>query len=119
MKGLACGRCADVRSLPNLPPLFEWIECRCGNMRARWVDPERGIAEYAAKQTEFAFGVGFNNQFLIPALRGETAMHEDARRLHDLATDAPGYVFDKSGASCWAIIFRPGATSDTSWAEDC
>jgi hypothetical protein len=82
------------------------------------VDGSRGVAEYQAHDREAAFGVGFNNRFLLAALQGETQMHEDARRLHDLATDALGYVFDKSRAGCWVVVFKPGATSDTSWAEE-
>lgn len=117
MKGIACGKCMDIRALPNIPPLFETVKCRCGNVRGRWKDPERGIAEYAAQVQSLAFGMGFNNDFLVPALRGATAMHEDARRLHDVATTAPGYVFDKVRAGCWAIVFRPGSTTDTSFVD--
>jgi hypothetical protein len=37
--------------------------------------------------------------------------------LHDKATTAPGYAFDKLHRSCWVIIFTPGHTSDTAWAN--
>lgn len=117
MKGIACGRCYDVRTLPNMQPVDATVECRCGNLRGRWVDANAGTAEYAALDRTLGFGIGFNNQFLIPALAGGTAMHSDARALHERATDAPGYVFDKARAGCWAIIFKPGATTDTAWVD--
>lgn len=107
----------EIRTLPNVEAAGETIECRCGNLRGRWVDPQRGIAEFAARNRALGFGIGFNNQFLVPALQGETAMHADARRLHDIATTAPGYVFDKVRAGCWAIVFKPGSTSDTAWVD--
>jgi hypothetical protein len=38
--------------------------------------------------------------------------------VHEQATDAPGYVFDKSRAGCWAVVVRVGITDDAAWAAD-
>lgn len=111
MKALACGACGDIRALD---PSGAWVGCRCGNVRARWLDPERGTAEFTGDYPS-AFLLGLNNRLLGPALQGGTTIFEDARKLHGAATDAPGYVFDKSKAACWAVIVRPGQTSDVTW----
>lgn len=113
MKGLACGRCGDFRALHR----YGWTDCSCGNVRGRWTDPVRGIAEYDSQNRETAWGIGMNNDFYVPAIQGKTAMYEDARALHDKATHAPHHIFDKSRASCWAVIFKPGSTNDTSWYQ--
>lgn len=118
MKALVCGACADVRALPSIPPYEEWTTCRCGNVSARWVDPRAGRAEFKAKDPGNAFVMGLHNGVFGPASQGRLAMFEDFRAAHEAATDAPGYVFDKSRAACWAVIFRIGHTSDTAWAED-
>lgn len=117
MKGLACGLCYDLRALPNTSPLREVISCRCGNVQARWDDPQRGTAVFAARDRTTALGVGFNNAFLVPALSGKLLMHADARRYHEIATTAPGYVFDESKAGCWAVVYRPGSTTDTRFVD--
>lgn len=113
MKALACGSCADIQALQ-----WEWRTCKCGNTSARWVDPYAGTAEFRAKDRSKAFLLGLNNHLLEPALRGELGMFEDFRLVHERATDAPGYVFDKSRASCWAVIVRVGQTGDVTWAKD-
>lgn len=117
MKGLACGICFDVRALPNTSPLLEIVECRCGNVQARWDEPRNGTAVYSARDVSKAFGVGFNNAFLVPALSGRLLMYADARRFHEVATKAPGYAFDRSQAGCWAVVFRPGSTNDTRFVD--
>jgi hypothetical protein len=116
MKGLLCSACVDFRALAPEGS----VSCRCGNVTAWWVDPVRGVAKFRAINRQMAFGIGFHNSFLIEAttvLRG-LAMPEDWRQLHEKATDAPGYMFDKSRRDCWALIFKPGSTSDTSWDDD-
>lgn len=118
MKAIACGECADIRALPNTPPLQEHVSCRCGNVEAWWVNPSAGTVKVRARVRASAFILGLNNQLLVPALRGELGMHEDFRRAHDEATDAPNHVFDKSRCGCWAVIFAVGRTNDVSWADD-
>jgi hypothetical protein len=64
------------------------------------------------------FGLGLNNQLLLRAITADGQMWQDYRDWHELATDAPGYVFDKAKAGCWAVVFRVGSTSDTRWADE-
>jgi hypothetical protein len=111
-----CGRCGDIRALDPEPTV--WVTCRCGNLSGHWTEPYRGICEFKALDKSRAFGLGLNNHLLMPALRGELAMHEDFRAFHELATDAPGFVFDKTKCGCWAVPFRIGATSDTSFVKE-
>jgi hypothetical protein len=113
VKAFVCGKCADVQALQ-----VEWRTCMCGNTSAHWVNPEAGTAEFRAKDRSKAFLLGLHNGMLIPALRGELARWEDFRTAHEAATDAPGYIFDRSHANCWAVVAGVGRTSDVTWAED-
>ena len=63
------------------------------------------------------FGLGLNNQLLVRAVTASAQLWEDYRAWHDIATSAPGYVFDKAKAGCWAVVFRIGSTSDTRFVE--
>lgn len=118
MKGLACAQCMDLRALPqgNNNP----VSCNCGNVTAWWLDGQRGIARFVARAPHYAFGLGLNNTYLLGALSqpDEGVPNEEWRKLHDDACNAPGYLFDQSNRGCWALIFRPGTTSDTAWASD-
>jgi hypothetical protein len=113
VKALLCGACGDIQALQ-----VDWRTCACGNTSARWIDPRRGTAEFRAINRRDAFLLGLNNQLLLPAMRGELGIWEDYREVHEQATDAPGYVFDKSRAGCWAVVVRVGITDDAAWAAD-
>jgi hypothetical protein len=113
MKALVCGSCGDIQALQE-----EWRICKCGNVAARWTDPQAGRAEVHAEDRSRAFILGLNNRLLIPALRGELGMFQDFRKHHDLATVAPGYVFDKSMADCWAVLIRVGASNDVVFTDE-
>ncbi len=125
MKALACGYCGDIRALGHAG-LYEsitaWVSCACGMTRARWIDPYAGTAEFKVpplRTTPFkCFLLGLNNRVLEPALRGELGMFQDFREAHDLATEAPNYIFDKGRAGCWAVIVRVGSTGDVTWAKE-
>lgn len=120
MKALACGLCGDIRAIRARQADDTWTICECGNAAARWIDPWRGTVEFdGRKATERSrcFILGLNNHLLEPALRGELGMFQDFREYHELATNAPGSVFDKSRASCWAVLVRAGQTGDVTWLE--
>ena len=103
----------------HTPGVGRWEVCQCGNTGARWEDPEAGKLIVAARTgREKVFGFGLNNQLMLRAVTSGGQMWEDYREWHDLATDAPGYVFDKAKAGCWAVVFRIGSTSDTRWATE-
>lgn len=114
MKALLCGRCGDIQALQTY-----WRECSCGHTAARWVDPRAGTAVFrvpADGVMNESFVLGLNNRVLEPAVRGELGMFSDFRHAHELAIDAPNHVFDRSRASCWAVVIRVGATNDVRWA---
>lgn len=118
-KALLCGKCLDMRMLGQ--GAYNVRSCECGNVSAWWTDPRTGTAEFYAKDRVLAFGIGMNNRLLQPALK-RLADHDridDAtfRTFHDLAVDAPDYLFDKSRMNCWTILFKPGQVDGVTWAD--
>ena len=103
MKAIVCGACGDIRGIRR-----EMVTCDCGNIQAVWEDPDAGTVLLRTRDRRTAFILGLNNRLLVPGLRGELAMWEDFREAHEAATDAPGYVFDKARAGCWAALVRAG-----------
>lgn len=123
MKALLCAKCFDIRALD---PDGAWTPCRCGNMQARWLDPERGTVKVKAKNREHARMIGFNNHFLIKGALGfehhemveAGGQWEAWQKLHEKATNAPGYIFDASKRGCWACIVKVNETNDITWEEE-
>lgn len=113
MKALVCGSCGDIQALQR-----EWRTCECGNTSARWTDPHLGLAEFRGRDRSKCFLLGLNNRLLAPALRGELGIWSEFRAAHEVAVDAPGYVFDQSRAGCWAVVVRVGPTRDVTWASE-
>lgn len=114
MKGLFCGECFTIRTLPRTDG--SPVHCDCGNVTGWWLDGRRGIARFAAARKEHVFFVGFHNHFLTGAVDGLTGTDHSFRELHEAVTDSPNHHFDKSRKGCWAIILKPGLSSDTAWA---
>jgi hypothetical protein len=103
----------------HTPGTGTWEICRCGQTGARWENPGAGRLIVACRSDRDMVSVlGLNNQLLLPAVTHRIDGWADYRHWHDHATDAPGYVFDKSRAGCWAVVFRAGSTSDTRWATE-
>lgn len=118
MKAVICAN-GGIGVHIHTPGTGIWQVCQCGCTGARWEDPEAGRLIVACRGDRGrVFGLGLNNQLLLPAITASGQMWQDYRRWHDAATDAPGYVFDKAKAGCWAVVFRIGSTSDTRWATD-
>lgn len=121
MKVLLCGECFDIRAFPDNGA---WVECRCGNMAARWVDPMAGTVKVRAKDRSKARIIGLNNRMLHAAFGIAEAYSEPPRldhrwkQLHQECTHAPGYIFDESRRGCWACIVEVGHTNDISWEEE-
>ena len=120
MKGLFCSKCFTIRSLAREDR--KPVSCDCGNLKAWWLDGQKGVARYFADHREHGYMIGWNNQYLMGVTKLQ--MHyvdSTARELHDICTDAPGFHFDKSRKACWSIILGPGMSSDTAWAtpEEC
>jgi len=103
----------------HTPGVDRWEVCQCGQTGAKWEDPEAGRLIVACRSDRSKVrGLGLNNQLLLRAVTLPGQAWEDYREWHDIATDAPGYVFDKAKAGCWAVVFRVGSTSDTRWATE-
>ena len=121
MKILVCQKCSDMRALNPLPKTA--VVCACGSSAAWWDDPFKGTARFAGRgpsgTAEWAaphvWFLGLNNRYLVAAMTepGRILDDEGYRDLHEWATDAPGYQFDASKKACWAILVRPGMSSDT------
>jgi hypothetical protein len=116
VKAVICGTIGSLHLFT--PGSLDWATCQCGQTGARWEDPEAGKIVVASRDsfTSMVRGLGLNNQLLLRALGSQGQAWEDYRAWHDTATDAPGYVFDKSRAGCWAVVFLIGSTTDSRWA---
>ncbi len=118
VKAVICTSSGDLHI--HTPGTVRWEICQCGHTGARWEDPNAGKLIVAVRSDrDKVRGLGLNNQLLLPAAvtsRGQ--VWETYREWHDKATDAPGYVFDKARAGCWAVVFLVGSTSDTRWATE-
>lgn len=115
MKAVICTTTGGVHI--HTPGVGKWEICQCGATGAKWDDPEAGKLAVAARNRGRVLGLGLNNQLLLRAVTAPGQAWEDYRNWHDIATDAPGYVFDKSRAGCWAVVFRIGSTGDTRFVE--
>jgi hypothetical protein len=98
----------------------DWTACACGNVCAKWIDPQRGTAVVAARDREKVRLLGLNNRYLVPAIEpgGRSLLWEEYQKLHDATTDAPGYLFDKSKVGCWAAVVQIGRSNDVRWATN-
>lgn len=113
MKVMFCLECGTIRSFTA--PYHKWVLCDCGYMAARWIDPTAGTVEVLVRtrRTNNARFIGLNNSMLRHARQG--GLNEDWRTAHEAATDAPGYIFDKSCRNCWACIVTVGQTNDINY----
>jgi hypothetical protein len=112
MKLLFCIRCGDIRAFDA----GEWTLCKCGRMAAKWRDANAGTVHVIADDKSNVRFIGMNNSFLYNAIKG--GLHEDHRNYHEKATQAPGYLFDKSMRNCWACIVKVGDSSDITYHDN-
>lgn len=118
MKALVCGHCVSILGLPQD---MAWVECRCRNARARWIDPVRGAVAVEARDRDEVRIMGIHNGFLCGAFVPPRRLHtyDYWRDLHErLITEAEGYLFHKDRHGCPVVFIRVGASSDTFWLED-
>jgi hypothetical protein len=115
MKVLFCAKCGDIRA-------FEpwYTPCKCGNTEVRWVDPHAGTVMVRARKRDYAKLIGLNNRMLGAMISlverdGFDYSSDKWRELHDAATNAPGYLFDKAHRNCWAVIIGIGSSNDVKW----
>jgi hypothetical protein len=98
----------------------QWTACTCGNVKAKWLDPNAGTVIVAARNKTTVRLLGLNNAYLIPAINpsGESLSWEEYQKLHLNAVEAPGYLFDKDKIACWAAVVKIGRSNDVRWATD-
>ena len=102
-----------------------WTSCPCGNVKAKWLDPMAGTVAVAARNRDNVRLLGMNNNYLIPAIRQESVHRgvsgltwEEYRDLHEIAVNAPNFLFDKERICCWAAVVKIGRSNDVRWATD-
>lgn len=119
MKAVICSAAGPVHI--HTPGTSGWVICQCGNTGVKWEDPQAGRLVVASRNDLILGAVrvlGLNNQMLLPAIGAPHRPNwAESRAWHDVATDAPGFVFDKSRGGCWAVVFGVGSTGDTRWAS--
>jgi hypothetical protein len=98
----------------------EWTPCSCGNVAAKWLNPMFGTVVVAARDREKVRLLGLHNGYLTAAIApARTNLSwPEYQELHNDATNAPTYIFDKSRIGCWAAVARVGSTNDVRWATD-
>jgi hypothetical protein len=122
-KAIVCMNCVDLRMLRPEGP----VSCHCGNVTGEWVDAGAGTCRITARELSRSALMGLSNGFLTPGLRAITmGMRDDFtpeasqwwRDLHAEAAKAPGYFFDETRRSCWAILMGPfDSVSGVEWVE--
>lgn len=125
-KAAICTHCMDIVSpYRNWETNRTWRWCSCDHTAVRWRDGHAGLLEVTSLHGASAVRVlGLANGFFEPAVRGisefghNDAMHE-WRALHDAVTEqvAPTYLFHDSKRKCWAVVVRPGETSDVKFVQ--
>lgn len=118
MKVLLCGECSAMVSGPSNG---SWRWCDCGNAAIRWIDAVRGIVEVWADVRELVRVIGFNNHMLELAYRPGGSLGDEMWRTlhaHTAHVIPERYLFHEDKRACWAVIFRPGETSDSRYADE-
>lgn len=116
MKVLFCKKCGDIRAFSNI----EFTYCKCNNVGAKWDNPVTGTVLVRAKEREYVRIIGLNNSFLMADKPDTLVTGRDEwwRDRHNLATVAPGYLFDRHFRNCWACIIKVGESNDVKWDDN-
>lgn len=106
-----CTTCGQVIGPRSRDDQWQWCGDPCIHTAVRWRDSVRGLLEVTSFHgPEGVVVIGLHNGFI--AALATSPSHEQWRSHHDRATDAPGYLFDKSVRNCWAVLVRPGESND-------
>jgi hypothetical protein len=115
LKAAFCVNCTDIiapyRAWRKNPG---WRWCVCEHVGVRWRDGEKGLLEVASQDGPEGLRVlGFSNTFLSLGTQ-HSGTFEEWRQLHEWSCQEldPHYLFHASKRACWALIIRPGETSD-------
>lgn len=94
-------------------------QCKCGNMTARWLDPQRGTVRVKALDKSAVRFIGLNNSFLSQTLFAPDMTHHEWRDLHAITCNqASGYLFHEGHRNCWAVLIKVGDSNDIAWEEE-
>jgi hypothetical protein len=113
MKAIICHADCEVRIFTFGT---EWTACPCGKTKAKWLDACKGTVVVASECPERVRLLGMNNDYLIAAIRAENISWEIYQKMHEQASDAPGYLFNKDKCACWAVVCEVGRSNDVRWA---
>lgn len=116
MKAMYCMKCGTIRSPERYGEQF--YECECGNMRVKWLDPQKGRLLILAKNLASSRVIGMNNQMLMESMRATAPSDLEWREAHKrICDDSAGYIFQSEKRGCWACLVRAGDTTDITWVH--
>jgi hypothetical protein len=126
MKALYCSACGAIIGLPQDTQVWG---CRCKRVYARWIDPERGICQFAEfaepfivahggeplslDEPEHAWLLGIHNAILQGAFRREPRGPNYLE--YRSWQDADGTLFKTYESMI--VRVRPGGTSDSTFVS--
>lgn len=113
-KAAMCTTCGQI--VGPRPRDEEWTWCAepCLHTAVRWRDPGRGLLEVTSLHGPGGvIVIGLHNGF-IAGLAERVTEAEWWRNLHDKVTaeHSDGYLFHRNNRDCWAVLVRPGQSSD-------
>jgi hypothetical protein len=120
-KAMLCINCSDlVAPHRDWQTDRAWRWCECGGAGVRWRDGTAGLLEVTSADGPAAVRVlGINNSFLVAAVAQPPPHAEGWRDLHRQACAevTPNYLFHQDRRACWALIVRPGESSDVTFVD--
>lgn len=109
---LSCQQIIGPRSSTAESSAWTWCADPCLHTGVRWRDAATGLLEVTSLRGAGNVAViGLHNSMFYGLMHGP---HSSAywRDMHELVTDAPGHLFDRSRRNCWAVLIRPGQSND-------
>jgi hypothetical protein len=111
LKALVCLECNTIRS-PKVNG--EWTLCDCKRSAIKWNNPQQGKITVWSTSPTYVRVLGVMNSVLTSI----ASTDEEWRLVQETSVKlAEGYIFHESNRNCWAVIFKPGETSDSKWAS--
>lgn len=110
-KAAMCLHCGQIIGPQPRGDAWTWCADPCAHSAVRWRDARAGLLEVTSCHGESNVAVlGLHNAFV--GMLASPLTDDQWRNVHDNVTHAPGYLFDKTKRSCWAVLVRPGESGD-------
>lgn len=114
-KAAMCTTCGQI--VGPRPRDREWTWCAdpCAHTAVRWRDGARGLLEVTSLHgPDGVVVIGLHNGFIAELAERDIVSPEWWRNLHDRVTaeHSDGYLFHRNNRDCWAVLVRPGQSSD-------